>query len=212
MTTLSEYMRKPYTVVLRRDDDGDFVAFIDELPGCMAHGSTKEEALEILEEMQEAWISERLESGLSIPEPEPEAALPSGKWVQRTPRSLHKKLASLAKKENVSLNQLVTSILSKAVGVADYQVQEQQRAAQLLESIWPSTRETCFQGSANLLHIQHLIKDKHGFAPTLTPIRVSALLENNPFRKKLLKCGATYYESKEKKDYQFAKEHLRGLP
>ena len=45
-----------------------------------------------------------------------EEVLPSGKWVQRVPRSLHKKLVSTAKREGVSLNQLVTSVLAAAVG------------------------------------------------------------------------------------------------
>lgn len=39
----------------------------------------------------------------------------SGKFVQRIPRSLHEKLARLAEREGVSLNTLVTSILSEAV-------------------------------------------------------------------------------------------------
>ena len=42
--------------------------------------------------------------------------LPSGKWVQRVPRSLHAKLIALAKREGSSLNQLATSILAEGVG------------------------------------------------------------------------------------------------
>jgi hypothetical protein len=41
----------------------------------------------------------------------------SGKWVQRVPRSLHAKLAKQAKREHVSLNTLVVSILSEAMGL-----------------------------------------------------------------------------------------------
>jgi antitoxin HicB len=108
-------MNLPYTTALRLDDEGDFIARIQELPGCSAHGKDRVEALANLQIVQRAWIEECLESNQPIPEPEPEEDLPSGKWVQRVPRTLHKKLSELAKREEVSLNQLVTSMLSSAV-------------------------------------------------------------------------------------------------
>ncbi len=111
-----DFLALPYTTVLRRDDDGDIVARIDELPGCTAHGKSESDALSNLREAMELWITERIEAGQPVPEPAPEEVLPSGKWVQRVPKSLHKKLSALAKAERVSLNQLVTSILAEAVG------------------------------------------------------------------------------------------------
>ena len=117
MKDLSYYLGLPYTVVIRRDDEGDFVARIDELPGCSAHGGSKEEAIENLDEAQRLWVEEALENKEAIPEPEADAELPSGKWVQRVPRTLHRKLSRLASRERVSLNQLVTSILAEAVGI-----------------------------------------------------------------------------------------------
>lgn len=42
--------------------------------------------------------------------------LPSGRWLQRVPRTLHRDLIRLAERERVSLNQLVASLLSEAVG------------------------------------------------------------------------------------------------
>jgi len=116
MKDVRYYLALPYTVVLRRDEDGDFVARVDELPGCAAHGKSPEEALANLEEAKQLWISESLDAGQTIPEPAAEEALPSGKWVQRVPRSLHRKLAVLARREGVSLNQLVTAMMSEAVG------------------------------------------------------------------------------------------------
>lgn len=110
------YLELPYTVILRRDEEGDYVARVDELPGCSAHGKTQNEALENLQEAKELWIQDCIESGHPVPEPVVEETLPSGKWVQRVPRSLHKKLSALAKREGVSLNQLVTSMLAQAVG------------------------------------------------------------------------------------------------
>jgi len=108
------YMALPYTRSLRRDQDGDVVARIEELPGCSAHGETDAEALENLTEAQRLWLEDCIESGDPVPEPHKDEPLPSGKWVQRVPRSLHRQLVELAKRENVSLNQFVTSVLARA--------------------------------------------------------------------------------------------------
>jgi len=110
------YLSLPYTVVMRRDEDGDTVARIDELPGCATHGKNPQEALENLEEVKRAWIEDCLKQGDRIPEPVRQDALPSGKWLQRVPKTLHGDLIRLARRENVSLNQLVTSVLSEASG------------------------------------------------------------------------------------------------
>lgn len=112
---LNYYLGLPYTVVLRQDEEGDTVARISELPGCVAHGPNETEALQAIKEMQGLWIQDCIESGQPVPEPQIEEPLPSGKWVQRVPRSLHKRLASLAKRESVSLNQLVTAMLTGAL-------------------------------------------------------------------------------------------------
>ncbi len=112
-----DYFRTlPYGITLRKDDEGDWVARAAELPGCTAHGSTPAEALKNLDEVMELWLEDALISGTAIPEPRTTERLPSGKWLQRVPRSLHKKLVELAEREDVSLNQLVTSMLSEAVG------------------------------------------------------------------------------------------------
>lgn len=117
MKDLNYYLRLPYTAVLRLDDEGDYVARVDELPGCSAHGKTPQEAFENLEEAKSLWLTDCIDSGDPIPEPVTEDSLPSGKWLQRVPRSLHLKLIKMAKREKVSLNQLVTSLLAEAVGL-----------------------------------------------------------------------------------------------
>lgn len=114
---LDDYLALPYTIVLRQDDEGDWTAEIEELEGCAAHGETQTEALVRLEEAKKLWIHEALEHGQPVPKPNIAEALPSGKWLQRVPRTLHKNLARLAKVEGVSLNQLVTMILSAHVGI-----------------------------------------------------------------------------------------------
>ena len=97
----------------RQDEDADVIARIDELPGCIAHGKDEADALTNLASMKRLWLADCLEAGETVPEPETPGPLPSGKWVQRVPRSLHRKLAQAAKREGVSLNQLVTSMLSR---------------------------------------------------------------------------------------------------
>jgi len=115
--TLEEYLSLPYTIVLRRDvKDEIFVARVEQLPGCAAHGSSETEALENLRENMKLWISDCLEAGDPVPIPTEDTDLPSGKWVQRVPRSLHQKLINVAKEEGVSLNQFATSVLAEAVG------------------------------------------------------------------------------------------------
>jgi antitoxin HicB len=113
---LAYYMALPYTKTLRPDQDGDVVAKIQELAGCSAHGQNEQEALANLEEVQRLWLEDCLEAGDPIPAPEQEGPLPSGKWVQRVPRSLHQKLASMARNEGVSLNHLITQMLAEQFG------------------------------------------------------------------------------------------------
>ncbi len=118
VTKKQEYYRAlPYGIILRKDEEGDWIARIEELPGCTAHGATQADALKGLNEVMEVWIEDAVMSGAEIPEPRIAQGLPSGKWLQRVPRSLHKKLVEEAAREGVSLNQLVTSMLAEAVGL-----------------------------------------------------------------------------------------------
>lgn len=113
---LARYMNLPYTVVLRPDEDGDIVARVQELEGCVAHGSDQSEALANLAIVKKMWLMAALEGGKEIPRPQVDDDLPSGKWVQRVPRSLHKRLVEIAKDENVSLNSLVQTYLATSAG------------------------------------------------------------------------------------------------
>ncbi len=46
-----------------------FVVQVPELPGCMAHGSTKVEAIRNAEEVAKLWLETAAEDGKAIPEP-----------------------------------------------------------------------------------------------------------------------------------------------
>jgi predicted RNase H-like HicB family nuclease len=113
---LSEYMSLDYTLVLKKDEDGDWVATVKELDGCIADGETPEEAIKNLESMKELWLRARLRSKRPVPLPEKDEQEFSGKFLQRVPKNLHRKLVRLAEKEGVSLNQFVTAVLAEAVG------------------------------------------------------------------------------------------------
>ena len=114
--TLDEYLALPYTLTLRRDDEGDFIAIIDELPGCVAHGKTRQVAVRRIESMQREWIVETLERGGEIPLPAAPEDQRSGRWVQRTSPDQHQRLAAAARRSGVSLNTLVCTILAEFLG------------------------------------------------------------------------------------------------
>jgi predicted RNase H-like HicB family nuclease len=50
-------------------EDAAFIAEVPELPGCMAHGDTQEEALANIKEAMHLWIATAREFGDPIPEP-----------------------------------------------------------------------------------------------------------------------------------------------
>lgn len=46
-----------------------FVAMAPELPGCMAHGDTREEALEMIQQAMDFWLDVAKEVRDEVPEP-----------------------------------------------------------------------------------------------------------------------------------------------
>lgn len=49
--------------------DNIYIVDVPELPGCMAHGKSKKEALENAEKAVEFWVKTAKEDGIQIPEP-----------------------------------------------------------------------------------------------------------------------------------------------
>jgi predicted RNase H-like HicB family nuclease len=62
MKTLTDY-----TIVLRPDDNGTFVAYLPAIKGCHAWGKTPEEANSELSHVFEMIHQEYLEAGLTLP-------------------------------------------------------------------------------------------------------------------------------------------------
>src|SRR5204862_7299359 len=100
---------------LTPDDGGGFLIEFPDLPGCMSDGETIEEAIANGVDAVQCWIAVAKEKGKEIPNSE-NIENQSGKCMQRVPRSLHARYTTKAKREHVSLNTLVVSILSESLG------------------------------------------------------------------------------------------------
>ncbi len=126
MTTSTErkpleyYLNLKYPVTLEAAPEGGYVVEIEDLPGCYSQGETVEEAIEMIEEARRLWLEVAYEDGLDIPEPRGEQEY-SGKFFIRAPKSLHRKLDQMAKREGVSLNQYLVSTLAHSIGMEDIQ-------------------------------------------------------------------------------------------
>lgn len=108
------YMSLPYTVEIRRTEGGYF-ARVEELPGCLSQGETKEDALSMIEDAMRAWIGDALAEGDPIPEPLA-AKEYSGELRVRMPKSLHRAAVRRAREDGVSLNQFISVAIARAVG------------------------------------------------------------------------------------------------
>jgi antitoxin HicB len=108
---LEHYLALKYPITLIPEAVGYSVE-IKDLPGCVSQGDTLEEALEMLADAKLAWIKVNLELGNPIPEPQ-SAKKYSGRFIVRLPSTLHQRLAEEAQQNNVSLNQMVATLLAE---------------------------------------------------------------------------------------------------
>ena len=56
-------------VVIVEQGENSFGVYVPDLPGCVAVGETREEALRLIREAIELHLEEMREEGLSVPEP-----------------------------------------------------------------------------------------------------------------------------------------------
>ena len=106
-----------YPIVLARAANGDgpgWVATVEELPGCQAHGPTPESAAAGMGDAVERWVREARAAGREVPPPGA-AAAHSGKLLVRMPRSLHAELVRASEREGTSLNAYIVAALSASV-------------------------------------------------------------------------------------------------
>ena len=84
-------------IIFWSPDDEAYLALVPDLPGCLTHGDTREEAVRMAENAIEGWLSVARESGDPVPEPkdrtlaqmkaEWEAARVAGRCIRLRPSS-----------------------------------------------------------------------------------------------------------------------------
>ncbi len=116
---VDELMELPYTVEIT-PDDGSYFAKIKELDGCMTVGETMAEALALIEDAKQAWLTAAVEDDIEIPLPESmQAERYSGRFALRLPKSLHQQLAKGAERDGVSMNQYLVTLLAERSPLAE---------------------------------------------------------------------------------------------
>jgi predicted HicB family RNase H-like nuclease len=111
------YLKLPYTMTVQYQDEqgGYYVAGYLELADLTMTGITPEEAIkELLIEAPE-WFELNIKSGYKIPLPVNPSKY-SGRINFRMPKQLHAKVAAIAQREGVSLNQFLLSAVAQAAG------------------------------------------------------------------------------------------------
>jgi predicted RNase H-like HicB family nuclease len=97
------------------NEDQAFIARVPALVGCAAHGATPEDAAREAREAA-AGILDSIEAHHETPPPEDASVDYSGQLRLRLPKSLHERIALLATAEELSINSLLVSMISEAVG------------------------------------------------------------------------------------------------
>jgi antitoxin HicB len=111
---LAYYLSLEYPAEIVRRKEGVF-AFHPDLDGCAAQGETVEEAFANLDVARRLWLQVRVEDGLPIEEPVSEDDF-SGRVSLRMSPSLHADLARMSRRQKISLNQLLNTILAEYAG------------------------------------------------------------------------------------------------
>jgi predicted RNase H-like HicB family nuclease len=123
---INYYMRLKYKmeiVPFSEEDGGGYEARIPQLgkKAFRGYGDTPEEALAHLEVVKRDLFESYIKDGVLIPEPEPEEERYSGRILLRVPIYLHKELSELAKKEDISLNQLLNHLIERGLASLRYE-------------------------------------------------------------------------------------------
>lgn len=98
-------------------EDQSYIATCPEFPTISAFGDTPEQALAEMQIALEMAIETYQEEGWPLPQPRTQPTY-SGQFRVRMPKSLHSKLATQAEDEGISLNTLVVTYLSQAIGAS----------------------------------------------------------------------------------------------
>ena len=110
-------MKKEYPYLINifwSEEDQCYIAEVPELEGCMTHGKSTLEAAKNAEEAIASWVAAAKKLKHPIPEPVLKHKV-SGKFNVRLPKEINKSLIVKAAQQGVSLNQMVTTLLSKSL-------------------------------------------------------------------------------------------------
>jgi predicted RNase H-like HicB family nuclease len=129
-------MSKYSSKVFWSDEDDAYIAICPEFSDLSAFGDTAEQALAEINIVVDAAIEIYQQEGWPLPEPKI-LSEHSGQFRVRMPKSLHAKLAAQAEDEGVSLNTLVVTFLSEAVGMS----KTRSLVREIVESLLSDTRQ-----------------------------------------------------------------------
>ena len=95
-------------------EEGGFAVSFPELRGCISCGETAQQAIANAMQAKREWLTAALEENIQIPEADSDENY-SGQFKLRIPKSLHRRLADMSKREGVSMNQYCVYLLSEGV-------------------------------------------------------------------------------------------------
>lgn len=103
----------PYLInIFWSEEDQIYMAEVPELEGCITYCKSPEEAVHQAADAIKSWIQTAKKLKHPIPQPVTKRRV-SGKFNVRIPKQLHKSLIVKSAQEGVSLNHLVTTLLSQ---------------------------------------------------------------------------------------------------
>lgn len=113
MRDLSKY---PFEIrPLSEEEGGGFLISFPDFQECVSDGETEEDAMANGRDALAETIAALEDLGHPVPEPFSGGPV-SGRFVVRTPKSLHARLATRARQEGVSMNTLAVALLAEGMG------------------------------------------------------------------------------------------------
>lgn len=111
------YAQLPYHFDVYHDAEDGWVVTLPEFPGMIAVGDTADETILLAEDAKRAWIAVTLRANLPVPLPRTieKPAKRSGTFTVRMTATLHEMAAAEAKRNDLSLNEMVVQLMTFAV-------------------------------------------------------------------------------------------------
>ncbi len=120
LTTEQKKWIDKYNILIEwSNDDNVYVVSVEELPHCMTHGRTREEALAMAKEAIKGHVEALNKEGAFVPEP---IALNtySGDFLVRANPDLHKRLVQYSKKVGRPMNEVSVDIIEAGLDKKTY--------------------------------------------------------------------------------------------